>query len=155
MKRFSFRLQTLLDIKQRREEELARTVAEKNNEIIRTFKSLQEGRDRLSQFQAEEKKQRAFALDALLLRLSVVHRHALQREIAERGSRIAALKLELQAAVHSLTEAKKETRALEILRDSKRMEWKRDYGREEQKIIDDVSQNGYNRKLKTAGKLYD
>jgi flagellar protein FliJ len=155
VKRFSFRLQTLLDIKQRREEELARMVAQKNNEIIRTFKSLQEGRDRLSKFQAEEKKQRASALDALLLRLSVVHRHALQREIAERGSQIATLKQELQAAVLSLTEAKKETRALEILRDNKRMEWKRDYGREEQKTIDDVSQNNFSRKFKTTGRPYD
>jgi len=47
------------------------------------------------------------------------------------------------------------TRALEILRDNKRMEWKRDYGREEQKIIDDVSQNNFSRKFKTAGRPYD
>jgi flagellar export protein FliJ len=142
-------------MKQRREEELARKVAEKNNEIFRTYKSLQEGRDCLSQFQAEEKRKRASTLDALLLRLSVVYRHALQREIREQGSRIAVLKQELIAAVRSLTEAKTETRALEILRDTKRTEWKRDYAREEQKITDDVSQNGFCRRSKTAGMPHD
>ena len=151
MKRFSFRLQTLLTMKERREKELARNVAEKNNEIIRTVKSLQEGRDRLAEFQEEEKRQRTAALSAVLLRLSVVHRHALQRDIEDKGRRIAGLKQELQAAIESLTNAKKETRALEILRDNKLAQWKRDYAREEQEFTDDVSQKGYIRAARTAG----
>jgi flagellar FliJ protein len=152
MKRFRFRLQTLLDMKQRREEELARKVAEKNNEIIRTYKSLQEGRDRLSEFQTEEKIKRATALNVLMLRLSVVHRHALQRDIEDKGRRIAGLKQELQTAVKSLTEAKKERRALEIIRDKKREQWEKDYTQEERKFTDDVSQKGYIRKSRIAAK---
>ena len=152
MKRFRFRLQTLLDMKQRREDELARKVAEKNDEIIRADKDLLKGRDRLARFQAEEKKQRAVALSPLLLRLSVLHRHNLQRDIEDQGRRIAGLKQELEAAVRSLTEAKKERRALEILRDKKREQWKLDYMQEERKFTDDVSQKGFIRKAKAAAK---
>ncbi len=154
MKRFSFRLQTLLTMKERRQEELARKVAEKNNEIILTVKSLQEGRDRFAAFQDEEKRQRTVALSAMLLRLSVVHRHELQRDIEDTGRRIAGLKQELQAAVQSLTEAKKETKALEILRDKKRAQWKQDYAREEQEFTDDVSQKAHIRASKTAGSAH-
>jgi len=141
-------------MKRRREEELARKVAEKNNEIIRAQQSLREGRDRLSQFQAEEKRQRTTALSAVLLRLSVVHRHTLQRDIEDHGRRIAKIRQELQTAVQSLREAKIETRTLEILRDKKRDQWKRDYAREEQEFTDDVSQKGHIRKSKTAGAPY-
>ena len=149
MKRFSFRLQTLLDMKKRNEEEMARKVAEKNNEILRTYKSLEEGRDSLARFQADEKKQRSLGLDALLLRLSVVHRHTLQREIETQGRRIVGLKQELQTVLQSLTLAKKETWTLENLRDKKRSQWKRDSLREEQKFNDDVSQTGYIRRSRS------
>jgi flagellar protein FliJ len=150
MKRFRFRLQTLLDMKQRREEELARKVAEKNGEIVQAQKNLQDGRDRLARFQAEEKLQRTSAPSAVLLRVSVAHCHALQRDIEEANRRIAGLRRELESAVHSLTEAKKETRALEILRDNKRDRWKRDFLREEQQFTDDVSQKGQIRKSLAA-----
>jgi flagellar protein FliJ len=151
MKRFGFRLQTLLEMKRRREEDLARRVAEKNNEIILTQKGLRECHNRLSQFQSDEKRRRTLGLSAFLLRLSIAHRHTLQRDIEDAGRRLAGLRLELQAAVHSLTEAKKETRTLEILRDKKQSEWKLEYAREEQAITDDVSQKGHIRKSKAAG----
>jgi flagellar protein FliJ len=155
VKRFSFRLQTLLDMKQNREKELARKVAEKNNEIIRATASLHEDRGSLAKFQDEEKRQRGAALSALLLRLSVVHRHTLQRVIEDKGRRIIGLRQDLRLAMESLTEAKKETRALEILRDNKHAQWKRDYARKEQKFTDDVSQKGHIRASKTASRSHD
>jgi flagellar protein FliJ len=150
MKRFSFRLQTLLDMKKRREEELAIKVAEKNGEIIRASGSLEECRGRLTRFQADEKRERECGLSALRLRLSVVHRHALQREIENNGRRIIGLRQELQSAVQALTSAKKETRTLENLRDKKRLQWNHDALREEQKLSDDVSQKGYIRRSRAA-----
>jgi flagellar export protein FliJ len=148
MKRFSFRLQMLLDMKKRREDELAIKVAEKNGEIILASRNLQESRDRLAKFQSDEKRDRGCGLDALRLRLSVVHRHALQQEIEGHGRRIIGLRQELQTAVQSLASARKETRMLENLRDKKRAQWKRDALREEQKLSDDVSQKGYIRRSK-------
>jgi len=150
MKRFSFRLQTLLDMKKRKEEELARKVAEKNDELLRTYKSLEECRGRLVQFQTDEKRDRLRNLDAFHLRLSVVHRHSLRREIEDRGRRLIGIRQELHTAVQSLTTAKKETRTLENLRDKKRSQWKREALREEQKLSDDVSQKGYIRRSKAS-----
>jgi flagellar protein FliJ len=155
VKRFSFRLQTLLDMKQNREKELARKVAEKNGEINRATVALHEDRGSLAKFQDEEKRQRSAPLSALLLRLSVVHRHTLQQAIEDKGRRIIGLRQELRLAMGSLTEAKKETRALEILRDEKQAQWKREYARKEQKFTDDVSQKGHIRASRAADRSYD
>jgi flagellar export protein FliJ len=52
--------------------------------------------------------------------------------------------------VKLLTEAKKECKALEILKDKKLLEWKREYKLEEQEFSDDVSQKGFIRKARLA-----
>ncbi len=150
MKRFRFRLQTLLEVKKRKEEELEIQLAEKNGKIIQTRKQLQEGCDRLSQFQAAEKCQRNASANALMLRLSVLYRHTLQRDIDEKNRRITGLKRDVQAVLQSLTEAKKETKTLNILKGKKLAQWKKDATRQEQEFIDDISQKGYIRKAKNA-----
>ncbi|HAJ79834.1 MAG TPA: hypothetical protein DCO75_08685 [Fibrobacteres bacterium] len=57
---------------------------------------------------------------------------------------------EAREIILSLTEAKKESRALEILKEKKYLQWKLEGKREEQEFVDDISQKEYIRKGKTA-----
>jgi flagellar protein FliJ len=153
MKRFRFRLQTLLEIKKRKEEETKRKLAEKNNLVLRSQKQLKDLHEQLAQFQASEKKQRMQAISVSALRASVVYRYKLQTDIAGKGREIVQFKQDAQAIVRLLTEAKKECKVLEILRDKKLAEWKREHKLEEQEFTDDVSQKGFIRKTRIAAQL--
>jgi flagellar export protein FliJ len=150
MKRFRYRLQTLLDIKKRKEEEIKRKLAEKNGQVFRAQKQLKELHEQLAQFQASEKKQRMQSVSIHALRASIVYRYKLQADIAGKGKEIVQCKQDAQNIVKLLTEAKKECKVLEILRDKKLAEWKREYKIEEQEFTDDVSQKGFIRKTRTA-----
>ncbi|MGB7567854.1 MAG: flagellar export protein FliJ [Chitinivibrionales bacterium] len=150
MKRFRYRLQTLLDIKKRKEEEIKRKLAEKNNQVLRAQKQLKELHEQLARFQASEKKQRMQSVTVYALRASVVYRYKLQADIAGKGKEIVQLTQDAHTIVKLLTEAKRECKVLEILRDKKLAEWKREYKIEEQEFTDDVSQKGFIRKTRTA-----
>jgi flagellar FliJ protein len=150
MKRFRFRLQTLLDIKKRKEEEIKIKLGEKNSQVLRSQKNLKDLHEQLAEFQASERKQRMLAVTVSALRASVVYRYKLQADIAGKGREIVQFKQDAQAIVKLLTEAKKECKVLEILRDKKLAEWKREFKLEEQEFTDDVSQKGFIRKTRTA-----
>jgi flagellar FliJ protein len=151
MKRFAFRLQTLLDMKKRREEDLKRSLALKNGLIIRAVQRLGQGREALSNFQDRERENRLAAPTAQALRLSITYRYKLQRDIADSEREMTSLRREAQGVIQSLTEAKKESRALEILKEKKLLRWKRDNKREEQETLDDITQKEYIRKTRTSG----
>jgi flagellar export protein FliJ len=64
--------------------------------------------------------------------------------------RIEALVAELEQLRVRLAHARKECRVLEILKEKKFALWKKEYKKEEQEFIDDVSQKGYVRRLHAA-----
>jgi flagellar FliJ protein len=152
MKRFSFRLQTLFDIKKQKEEQLKRALAIKNGLILRAVQRLEQNRLQLSTFQDLEKERRSSGPSAQALRLSVTYRYKLQRDIADAGREATTLRQEAQNLVRELTEAKKESRALEIVKEKKIIQWKRDNKREEQDALDDISQKEHIRKMGTPAR---
>ena len=153
MKRFAFRLQPLLDIKKRREEDLKLELARKNAGVLSARGRAAENRKALSDFQDAEKLRRTASVSAQSLRLSIAFRYRLQRDIAQAEAVVESLSREAAVLLHSLTEAKRESKTLEILRDKKRSQWKLDYKREEQEIIDDVSQKKYIRQKNASAAL--
>jgi flagellar biosynthesis chaperone FliJ len=84
--------------------------------------------------------------------LSVTYRYKLQRDIADAGREATTLRQEAQNLVRELTEAKKESRALEIVKEKKIIQWKRDNKREEQDALDDISQKEHIRKMGTPAR---
>jgi flagellar export protein FliJ len=150
MKRFRFKLQALLDIKIRTEDRIKRKLAEENAKVMAAGKALAESNDRLKQFQALEKNERMKAVTAGGLRASINYRFKLQGDIAGAGKQILDLKQSVQSMVRMLMEAKKETKALEILRDKKLAEWKHENKLHDQEFTDDVSQKGFIRKTRDA-----
>lgn len=151
MKRFRFRLQTLLDIKTRSEEQIKRKLAEENGKVIQAHKNLADLHDVLDGFQAAEKTQRAQSVTAAALRASITYRYKLQADILGKGKEIVGLKQNVQKIVTALAQARRETKTLEIVRDKKLAEWKRENKLKEQEFTDDVSQKGFIRKTRAAG----
>jgi flagellar FliJ protein len=150
MKRFRFRLESLLEIKKRAEEEIKKKLALKNAEILNAKRDQQELETRLASFFAEEKLQRLRVLDPVTLRFSISYRTQLQKDIGQKKQQVEKLSAEKENIRVLLTEAKKETRVLEILKEKKLAQWKKEYKMEEQEFVDDVSQKGHIRKMRAA-----
>jgi flagellar FliJ protein len=150
MRRFHFKLGVVLDLKKRAEDEVKKDIARKNGEILVSRKERGELAGRLEAFFVQEKKQRQSVLDLLSLRLSIVYRGQIQKEIAQADKRIESLTAELGQLRVKLAQARKECRVLEILREKKLALWKKEYKKEEQVFIDDVSQKGYIRRQRAA-----
>jgi flagellar FliJ protein len=152
MKRFHFRLGVMLDIKKRVEDGIKKELAAKNREILASRQLREELARRLDSFFIEEKKQRLRILDLQALRFSITYRSQLQKEIAGTEGRITGLVSDLEQLRVRLAQARKECRVLEILREKKFSAWKKEYKKEEQEYIDDVSQKGYVRRLHAASR---
>jgi flagellar FliJ protein len=152
VKRFRFRLQTLLDIKIRTEDRIKRKLAEENSRVMAASRNMAELLGQLKQFQTDEKRQRLKSVTAGGLRASINYRFKLQSDIAGKNKQILDLKQSVQSMVGMLMEAKKETKALEILRDKKLAEWKHDNKLREQEFTDDVSQKGFIKKTRAAAR---
>jgi flagellar protein FliJ len=150
MKRFHFKLDVLLDMKKRAEEEAKKDLARKNNEIMAVRRERDDLASQLVSFFAEEKKQRLKVLELVALKFSIAYRSQLQLEIVKKEQGITGLLAEREQLRLRLTQARKETRVLELLREKKFAAWKKEYNKEEQDFIDDVSQKGYVRRLRNS-----
>jgi flagellar FliJ protein len=152
MKRFHFKLDVMLDLKKRAEEEVKKELARKNGEIISCRREREDIASRLKSLFIEEKKQRLLVLDLRALKFSIAFRAQLQREIVCKEQCIKGLLAEREQLRLRLTQARKETRVLEILKEKKFSQWKKEYKMEEQEFIDDVSQKGYVRRLTASSR---
>jgi len=146
MKRFSFRLQTLLDIRKKSEDDLKKTLAVKNMEILKARQARQSMTDTLALFFTGEKQHREVRLDARELRLSISYRTQLQHDILSQDRVIYALLTDAERLRTLLVGARKDCRILEILKEKKIAHWKKMRSREEQKIVDDMSTTAYIRR---------
>ena len=148
MKRFRFRLESLLDIKRRAEEEIKKELGAKNAEIASSQRDEQTFVNQLQVFYADEKEQRQRVLDLQALRTSISYRTHLPKDIFNTKQTILKLNQDLDAIRARLTKAKKQTRVLEMLREKRFAQWKKERARIEQKFTDDLSQTAYARQLR-------
>ncbi|MDO5575601.1 MAG: flagellar export protein FliJ [Fibrobacter sp.] len=141
MKKFKFTLDTLLDVRQKKEDKLKSQLAEKNREIIQLQKEVNQIHDELKEFQSSEIKSRVEnKVDPVLLRYSVTYRFKLKDDILKLVKQIDDLKAEAWKINAKLIEAVKDRRAIEILKEKRFQEWRKEYNMKEQKTIDDISQ---------------
>ncbi len=153
MKRFRFRLESLLAMKTRVEEEVKKELAKKNAEILAARRDQQDILGKIDYSVAEEKRQRLRSLDLRAVRLAVVYRDQLKRDSKIAQRRVDDLVQEKDRIRLRLAQARKESRVLEILKDKRHAEWKKEYKTEERNFNDDVSQTGYIRTLHLDARL--
>jgi flagellar FliJ protein len=143
MKKFSFKLDTLIEIRKRKEDEIKLLLAEQNRKIIEEQKKLNSLHDELKALQQKEKEERNNAANILSMRYSVVFRYKLKKDILEKGRKVDDMKAEAFKIQKKLIHATKEKRAIELMREHRHEEWKKEYLSEEQGFIDDISQQKF------------
>lgn len=150
MKRYHFRLETLLELRKRKEDEIKLELGKKNQEILAARHDLAGINDELKTLQASEKKTRTTVRSALVLRYSVTYRFKLKEDIFKKVRLIDEFGAQAEGIRKKLVRAKQQRRALEIVKERQVAEWKKENLSREQKFIDDISQQGFIRKSMLA-----
>jgi flagellar FliJ protein len=143
MKRFSFNLETLLELRTREEEKVMLQLAEKNRAILGKKEELSNVYGQLKNLQTSEKTRRETSASVLLLRYSVAYRYKLKAEMLTLGRTIDELQAEAALIRRNLVKATQARKTLEKVKERERTEWKKMAVRKEQKFIDDVAQQRY------------
>jgi flagellar FliJ protein len=141
MKKFIFKLDALLTVKRNREDEVKRQLAEKNREAGAAREEIKRAEAELKGFQRDVKEQRRGGGESVAeLRQSVAHRNALKINLLKAGQKLDSVMVEAYGINQKLIKAAQERRAVEIIREKRLEEWKRENARAEQKLIDELSQ---------------
>jgi flagellar FliJ protein len=144
VKRFVFKLDTLLRVKRNREDEVKRRLAEKNREAETVRTEIEAAQAELKEFQRSVKEHRAGGGESVAeLRQSVSHRNALKIKLLKAGQKLDNVMVEAYGINQELIKAAQERRAVEIIREKRYEEWKKENAASEQKFIDDLSQQMY------------
>ncbi|MCX7725804.1 MAG: flagellar export protein FliJ [Chitinispirillaceae bacterium] len=141
MKKFSFRLDRLLELKKLEEENIKLQLAEKNREIFEARKKITKIFEELKVLETEEKKKRSNINTPLLLRAGVAYRYKLKDELIKTAYAIENLNSEAEKIKKKLTKAIKARRSLETIKNNRFTEWKKSYLKAEQNFIDDIAQH--------------
>jgi flagellar FliJ protein len=139
-RRFEFRLQTLLRVRELREREAKRKVAAKSAEIARLDQLNAESQAEISgQLERLGAAQRSGVLDLTRLQRGHTWIAHLRRTIAVRSQQKAGLLEQLRELQDALREARTQTRIIEKLRERRWEAYRRDRSRAEQAELDEVA----------------
>lgn len=146
MNRFRFRLEVLLELRKKSEDKVKQKLAEKNGMIIEGQKKVNLIHDELKEFQTTEKAQRTNTINPLLLRYSISYRYKLKQDLINAVRSVDNLKADAYKIQTELVEATKKRRAVEIVKEHRLNEWKKEYLAQDQKFTDEISQQSFIRK---------
>jgi len=147
MKKFTFPLEALLTVKKNKEEEVKRRLAQKNREAEECRLEMARTQEKLKEFQRDEKAKRGGGgEDIASLRGSVAYRNMLKLELLREGQKLDGIMVETYAVNQELIKAAQERRSVEVIKEKRYEEWKRENAVSEQKFMDDLSQQGFARK---------
>jgi flagellar protein FliJ len=144
VKKFVFKLDTLLRVKKNKEDEIKRRLAKKNREAESVRAEIKAAEEELKEFQRSVKEHRAEGRESVAeLRQSVSHRNALKIKLLKAGQTLDNVMVAAYGINQELIKAAQERRAVEIIREKRYEEWKKENAAAEQKFIDDLSQQMY------------
>jgi flagellar FliJ protein len=140
-KRFVFKLQTLLELRQRAEDEAKRKLAAKGAEIAQVDQLNREAAEAIRRQHAGlYEHQQGAAPDLVTLQRGRTWVNHLRRTIAQRDSEKARLQMELHELQDALRKARTQTRIIEKLRERRWETYRRDLKRREQAEMDELAQ---------------
>lgn len=141
MKAFQFRLEALLDVLKRKEEEIELRLAQKNRQAEEVRRTISLVHGKLKDLQSSEKEKRKSGEDVVSMRCSVAYRHSLKLDLLREGRMLDDIVAQAHGIHQELVKASQERRAVEIIKEKRYEEWKRKCGIAEQGFINEVSQN--------------
>jgi flagellar protein FliJ len=144
VKKFVFKLDTLLKVKKAKEDEVKRRLAKKNREAETVREEIKAAHDELKDFQSSVKEHRRGGVESVAdLRQSVSYRNALKLKLLKAGQKLDNVMIAAYGINQELIKAAQERRAVEIIKEKRYQEWKKENAAAEQKFIDDLSQQMY------------
>jgi flagellar FliJ protein len=144
VKKFVFKLDTLLKVKKAKEDEVKRRLAKKNREAEAVRSEIEAAQNELKNFQSDVKEQRRGGVESVAdLRQSVSYRNALKIKLLKAGQKLDNVMIAAYGINQELIKAAQERRAVEIIKEKRYEEWKKENAAAEQKFIDDLSQQMY------------
>jgi flagellar FliJ protein len=149
MKKFRFSLQPVLSVRERKEEQIKLQYAAKIGQIVEIQKTREGIVRELKNLQESEKQNRADPKNTTMLRYSVAYRFKLKNDLLKISQKIDDLNAEAFEIQKQLILAAKDRRAIELIKERQVMQWKKEYRLNEQRIIDDISQQGFIRKTRS------
>ncbi|MCU0609415.1 MAG: flagellar export protein FliJ [Chitinispirillaceae bacterium] len=153
MKQFAFRLKTVLDMRQRREDEIKLLLGKKNQEITAVKNAVAEISGALHALQVSEKNKRLTVTNAEELRHAVAYRFRLKQDLLKKARVMDELGAQAGEITRRLVRAKQERRAIEIVKEHQYAEWHKQRLAQEQQFIDDISQQAYIRRGKSSATI--
>jgi flagellar FliJ protein len=146
MKRFSFSLQSILELRERDEEDAKMALAEKEAELIRCKGEQQQLEQNLIQFQLEQKEERTSGQSVAELSYSVHWRNKLKLDIVHKNQEMEEIRSDIDLARANLLEATKKRKGMELLREKKLEQWQKERNRKDQEFLDELAGNAHIRK---------
>lgn len=148
MKRFEFSLQTILELREREEDEARAFLASQEQEWQKIQKDFNNKREELQNFQMREKESRQSNDESVAeLKHSVSWRNTLKFDLLKLGQQLQDVSLDVERARKKLTEATVRRKSIEMLKDKKIAQWQKEFNKNEQKFLDELAQSRqYNRK---------
>ena len=113
MKKFRFRLDTLLDIRKRKEDEIKLRLAEKNRQYIEAQRKVNSIHDQLKELQNSERERRVSNESIMMLRHSVSYRFKLKEDLLQAGKKVDEIRGEMARVRKTLVTATRDRRAIE------------------------------------------
>jgi flagellar protein FliJ len=142
---FRFRLERIRELRERKEDEAKRALAEAITEHFRAEEDLRAAERRIAGARAAQLAAAASARSGLDL---VAHQAYLERAETARRARLHALdrrELELNDRRDELSDAARDRQALERLKERRRAEYQREAARIESLILDEIAINNFRR----------
>jgi len=116
----------------------------RNREAEEVRAEIERAQGKLKDFQRSVKEQRLCGGENVAdLRQSVSHRNALKLNLLKTGQKLDSVMVEAYGINQELIKAAQERRAVEIIREKRYEEWKKENAAAEQKFIDELSQQMY------------
>ena len=146
MKRFGFRFQRILEIKERIEEARRAELGEVMVVLNRELEQLAAMRGTLNSYRRAGYSQPAARVDAQLLGISASYNLRLEREIGEQLEHVRRIEVVVEDKRKKLLEATRERRVYEILKERAQEAHRREFNRQERIQLDEIGEQLYARR---------
>jgi len=153
MKRFGFRFQRILEIKESIEEARRAELGEVMAVLNREVEQLESMRGTLDSYRHAGHSPLAARVDAPLLGISASYNLRLEREIGEQAEHVRRIEVVVEDKRKNLLEATRERRVYEILKERAQEEHRREVNRQQRIQLDEIGEQLYARRENERAEL--
>ena len=138
MKRFGFRLEKVLNYREEIEQQRQLVLARAVEAVEAQKRELERLQEAAAEAMAEMRKSEGTKVDVAMLRVGLAHLGAVRRKATKTSARLEVASKESAEARERLIDARKDRRALELLRAQRAAEYDHETDVQDQKELDEI-----------------